>query len=84
MFSETLLRKDSALSATHVVFPGGRIEVTFVMAKTCVAPLRRLSIPRLELQAPLLAVTLAGIIKKELTLRTSKTGVTQKLYFYTL
>ena len=55
------------------MFPDGKIEVAFVIAKTRVAPLRQLSIPCLELQAALLAVRLADIIKKELTLRTSKT-----------
>ena len=36
-------------------------------------PLRQLSIPHLELQAALLAIKLADIIKKNLTLGTSKT-----------
>ena len=55
------------------VFPDGRIEVAFVMSKTRVAPLRQLSIPRVELQAALLAVRLADTVKRELTLCISKT-----------
>ena len=73
VFGDASEKGFGAVCYTRYVFPDERIEVAFVMAKTRVAPLGQPSIPRLELQAALLAVILAEIIKKELTLRTSKT-----------
>ena len=70
VFGDASEKGFGAVCCARFVFPDGRIEVAFVMAKTRVAPLRQLSIPRLELQAALLAVRLADIIKKELSLHT--------------
>lgn len=47
----------------------GKIRCSFVMSRTRVAPLRTLSIVRLELQAAVLAVRLADTISQELSLR---------------
>ena len=58
-----------AVCYTRHAFPHGRIEVAFVMAKTRVASLGQLSIPRLELQT----ARLADNIKKEPTLHISET-----------
>ena len=73
VFGDASERGFGAVCYARLVLRDGRIEVAFVMAKTRVAPLKQLSIPRLELQAALLAVRLADTIKKELTLHTSKT-----------
>ena len=67
VFGDAFEKGFGTVCYAHYVFLDGRIEVAFVMAKTRVAPLRQLSIPRLELQAALLAVRLADIIKQELT-----------------
>ena len=53
--------------------PDGTIEVSFVMARNRVAPLKQLSIPRLELQAAVLAVRLYNLVKQELTVTVKDT-----------
>ena len=47
--------------------PGDTIKVLFVMARNRVAPLKQLSIPRLERRAAVLAVWLCCVVKQELT-----------------
>lgn len=49
------------------------IDVMLVMAKTRVAPLKPLSIPRLELQAAVMASRMAHTIKEELEIKISRT-----------
>ena len=73
VFGDASEKGFGAVCYARYVFPDGGIEVAFVMSKTRVAPLRQLSIPRLELQAALLAVRLADTVKRELTLCISKT-----------
>ena len=47
----------------------GEVGVKFVAAKTCLAPLKELTIPRLELQAAVLASRLAKTILDEIRLK---------------
>ncbi|KAL9952529.1 hypothetical protein ACROYT_G039798 [Oculina patagonica] len=53
--------------------PDGTIKVSFVMARNRVAPLKQLSIPRLELQAAVLAVRLYNLVKQELSVTVKDT-----------
>lgn len=55
---------------------GNNVESSFVCAKTRVAPLKPMSIPRLELQAALMAARLGGLLKESLRLNI------QELYFW--
>ena len=73
VFGDASEKGFAAVCYVRYALPDGRIEVAFVMSKARVAPLRQLSIPRLDLQAALLAVRLADTVKRELTLCISKT-----------
>ncbi|XP_078380261.1 uncharacterized protein LOC144663221 [Oculina patagonica] len=53
--------------------PDGTIKVSFVMARNRVAPFKQLSIPRLELQAAVLAVRLYNLVKQELSVTVKDT-----------
>jgi hypothetical protein len=52
---------------------GGQVKVSFLGAKTKVAPLRPVSIPRLELQAALMAARFAATIRKEMATPVTRT-----------
>ena len=73
VFGDASEKGFGAVCYARYVLADGRIRVSFVMSKTRVAPLRQLSIPRLELQAALLAVRLADAVKRELTTHFSDT-----------
>ena len=47
------------------MYPGAWIQCAFVAAKTFVAPVRSLSIPKLEHKAAVLSLRLGNMIKKE-------------------
>ena len=56
-----------AVCYARYLLPDGTIKISFVMARNRVAPLKQLSIPRLELRAAVLAVWLCCVVKQELT-----------------
>ncbi|GBL73679.1 hypothetical protein AVEN_230676-1 [Araneus ventricosus] len=65
-FSDASKRAYGAVVYVRVVFKNGRIISNFVASKSRVAPLRTLSIPRLELMGALLAARLSSKISKYL------------------
>ena len=56
-----------AVCSARYSLTDGTIKVSFVMARNRVGPLKRFSIPRLELQAAVLAVRLYCVVRQELT-----------------
>ena len=73
VFAHTSEKGFGAVCYAQLVFPDGRVQVSFVMARNRVAPLKQLSIPRLELQAAVLALRLNCLIRQELTVNTEDT-----------
>ncbi|XP_065365548.1 uncharacterized protein LOC135958579 [Calliphora vicina] len=61
-----------AVSYWRSINADNKIEVTFVAAKTICAPLKVMSIPRLELQAAVLGTRLMGTILKEHSIKVSR------------
>lgn len=55
----------------------GEIPISFLSAKSRVAPLKPMSIPRLELTAAVISVNVATMLKSELDIETIK------CYYYT-
>lgn len=65
MFGDASEKAFCAVAYFRFEHPGGARQCAFVAAKTRVAPVKPLSIPRLELQAAVLSVRLACMIQKE-------------------
>ncbi|XP_055714978.1 uncharacterized protein LOC129809187 [Phlebotomus papatasi] len=61
----------AAVTYLRVEYPNG-IDVTFVCAKNRVAPLKPISIPRLELQGALMASRLTDVVTKTLDIKISE------------
>ena len=57
------------VSYIRLVNHGGRIHCAFIMGKAIVAPIKAMTIPRLELQAAVLAVKMNKVISREITLK---------------
>ena len=56
------------VSYLQVVITDGRVNCTIVMAKSRLAPITKLTVPRLELQAAILAARQNAVLRKELDL----------------
>ena len=76
-FADASERAYGACSYLRVADSSGRVSVHLVMSKARVAPLKSVTIPRLELMAAVIAVRLSVILDREL----SYTGV--RHYFWT-
>ncbi|XP_043245891.1 uncharacterized protein LOC122393710 [Amphibalanus amphitrite] len=62
-----------AVAYMRLVYPDGQIHCALIMSRCRVAPLKKLTIVRLETQAAVLAVRLAASIEAELTLDVQET-----------
>ena len=56
----------AAVAYRRIVYMNGQIQVAFIAGKSKVAPLKPLSIPRLEQEAAVIGVRLAGSVQTEL------------------
>ncbi|XP_057372209.1 uncharacterized protein LOC130693104 [Daphnia carinata] len=72
LFADASESAFGAIAYFRFDIPDG-VKVSFVMAKARVAPIKYVSIPRLELCAALLAARLASVIKSELRLKIDQT-----------
>ena len=68
LFCDALQEAYSCVCYLRAVNADGKIHCVFVMAKSRLAPMRAMTIPRLELQAAVLAVKLEAKLKQELRL----------------
>ena len=55
-----------SVSYLRITYPDGKIECSFVAGKSRNAPIRTVTIPRLELQAAVLAARMDNAIRMEL------------------
>ncbi|KFD63099.1 hypothetical protein M514_24686 [Trichuris suis] len=72
-FSDASETAFGAVVYLRTISTSGTVNVSFLMAKTRIAPRRPLTIPRLELQAAVMAVRLVDTIKQEMGLPVDRT-----------
>ena len=73
VFSDAPEKAFSAVSYLRTIHDDNHISIDFLIGKARVAPIKRLTIPNLELQAPTLGSRLAVYIKEELDIRIAET-----------
>ena len=73
LFSDASRVGYAAVAYLRLVDTGGKVHIAFVMGKSRLAPLREISIPRLELTAAVLSVRLSAIIREELDMSIQRT-----------
>ncbi|XP_011876998.1 PREDICTED: uncharacterized protein LOC105567062 [Vollenhovia emeryi] len=71
-FCDASLKAYAAAVYIRIVIPDSPAHVALIMAKSRVAPMKPMSVPRLELQAALLAARLTCAVAKELEIPCSK------------
>ena len=72
LFSDASRQGYSAAAYLRVKDVDGRLHCSFVMGKARLAPIREISIPRLELTAAVISVKLSHVIQAELDLTVNK------------
>ena len=72
LFSDASRQGYSAAAYLRVKDVDGRVHCSFVMGKARLAPIREISIPRLELTAAVISVKLSHVIQDELDLTVNK------------
>ena len=77
LFSDASEKAYGAVSYLKVFYENNQVSVVFLLGKTRVAPLKHVSVPRLELVAATTAVKLFLVIKRELDIAFSR------VYFWT-
>ena len=73
VFSDASEKAFSAVSYLRTIHDDNHISIDFLIGKARVAPIKRLTIPNLELQAATIGSRLAVYIKEELDIRIAKT-----------
>ena len=68
VFTDASTKAYGAAAYARFVNQSGEVRVSFVIGKAKIAPIKQLSIPRLELQGAIVGLRLASTIQKEITL----------------